>query len=97
MDASRDRTAERDRIDEIRGDIEGIRFRIAATIDALVYKADVPSRLADVLSSTASAFAARFVRRFPRPEPRAETALPSHPAGAAATDVETTVRDRVTE
>lgn len=65
MDASRDRTTEPDRVNEIRREIEGIRSRIASTIDALAYKADVPSRLADVLSSTASTFTARVLHRFP--------------------------------
>ena len=56
-------------MNEIRREIEGIRFRIASTIDALAYKADVPSRLADVLSSTASSFTARVLHRLPGSRP----------------------------
>jgi hypothetical protein len=59
-------------VNEIRREIEGIRFRIAVAADALVYKADVPSRLADVLSSTASTFTARVLRRLPASRPDIE-------------------------
>jgi len=65
MDATRDRTAEDIRVAEIRLEIEILRLRIVETIDALEYKADVPARLADVLSATASNVAARVSQRFP--------------------------------
>jgi uncharacterized membrane protein len=65
MDATRDGTAARDRVAEIRLEIEAARERIVETIDALEYKADVPSRLADGLSATASSVTARLLDRIP--------------------------------
>ena len=67
MDPTRDGTAEDVRVAEIRLDVELIRKRIAETIHALEYKADVPTRLADVLSATASRFTARVLERIPSP------------------------------
>lgn len=65
MDAAQDRTAEDVRVAEIRLEIERTRSRIVETIDALEYKADVPARLADVLSATASNVTARVLQRIP--------------------------------
>lgn len=65
MDAAQDRTAEDVRVAEIRLEIERTRSRIVETIDALEYKADVPARLADVLSATASSVTARVLQRIP--------------------------------
>lgn len=65
MDAPEDGTAESLRVAAIRAEIEAIRLRIAETVDALEYKADVPSRLGDVLSATASTVAARVKQRMP--------------------------------
>ena len=67
MDPTRDGTAEDIRVAEIRLDIEMARTRIAETIDALEYKADVPSRLADALSATASTVTSRVLQRIPSP------------------------------
>jgi Protein of unknown function (DUF3618) len=67
MDPTRDGTAHDDRVAEIRSDIELARTRIVETIDALEYKADVPARLADVLSTTASSITARILQRIPSP------------------------------
>ena len=67
MDPTRDRTAEDIRVAEIRLDIEMARTRIAETIDALEYKADVSARLADALSATASSITARVMQRIPSP------------------------------
>ena len=64
-----DGTAGSDRVNEIRREIEGIRFRIAVSIDALAYKIDVPSRVADKISETASTFTARVQQRLPRSRP----------------------------
>ncbi len=58
MDPSEDRRAEDRGVAEIRREIEGIRLRIAETIDALEYKADVGSRLGERLSATASSVSA---------------------------------------
>lgn len=63
MDASQDRTAEDLRVAEIRREIEAIRLRIASTIDALEYKADVPSRVSEAVSSTASSVTAKVKER----------------------------------
>lgn len=60
-----DRTAEDVRVDEIRSEIEAIRLRIALAVDALAYKADVPSRLGDALSSAATTFTSRLLQRLP--------------------------------
>jgi hypothetical protein len=65
MDATREGTAARDRVAEIRLEIEAARERIVETVDALGYKADVPARLADVLSATAAGFTARLLDRIP--------------------------------
>jgi hypothetical protein len=65
VDAAQDRTAEDVRVAEIRLEIERTRSRIVETIDALEYKADVPARLADVLSATASNVTARVLQRIP--------------------------------
>jgi len=65
MDPRREGTAEDRRVAQIRLDIELARMRIAETVDALAYKADVPARIADVLSTTASTIAARVLQRIP--------------------------------
>jgi hypothetical protein len=65
MDAARDGSAEGARVAQIRSDIVAARARVVQTIDALEYKADVPARLAEVLSSTASGIAARLLGRTP--------------------------------
>lgn len=65
MDASEDGRAEDLRVAEIRGEIEAVRLRIAETIDALEYKADVPARLGGVLSSTAGAVTTRVLQHVP--------------------------------
>ena len=49
-------TPEDVRIAAIRLDIEIARMRIVRTIDTLEYKADMPARLADVLSNTVASF-----------------------------------------
>lgn len=67
MDPTPDGTAQDIRIAQIRLDAELARTRIAETIDALAYKADVPARLGDVLSTTASNITARVLRRIPSP------------------------------
>ena len=67
MDPTPDGTAEDIRVAEIRLDIELARKRIVETVDALEYKADVPARIADVLSATASNIAASVLQRIPSP------------------------------
>ena len=65
MDPTPDGTAEDIRVAEIRLDIELARQRIVDTVDALEYKADVPARIADVLSVTASNITASILQRIP--------------------------------
>ena len=88
MGSSTDGTAEADRVNEVRREIEGIRFRIAVTIDALAYKVDVPSRLADVLSDTASSFTTRLMQRLPRGRQPAEAADGSSAQSEAPSSVQ---------
>jgi hypothetical protein len=65
--------AEDPRVDEIRRDIGRARTRIAETVDALEYKADVPARLGDVLSAATSSVATRIMQRMPLPSSRDQT------------------------
>lgn len=65
MDTTPDGTAEDLRVAEIRLDIELARKRIVDTVDALEYKADVPARIADVLSVTASSITTSILQRIP--------------------------------
>ncbi len=69
MDAKQDGTAEDVRVAEIRLEVEAVRLRIVETIDALEYKADVPARLGDVLSATASNVTARVRQVMPTRTP----------------------------
>ena len=65
MDATRDGTAPRERVTEIRLEIEAARERIVETVEALEFKANAPARLADGLSATASGLTARLLQRIP--------------------------------
>jgi Protein of unknown function (DUF3618) len=65
MDTAQDRTAEDVRLVEIRHEIAAARKRIAESIDALEYKADVPARIGDSLASAASSVTARILDRLP--------------------------------
>ena len=56
MDASRDRAPQVDRVAEIRAEIEAARTRVAETVDALRFKADLPARLGDSMGNAASTF-----------------------------------------
>jgi hypothetical protein len=67
VDPTADGTTEDARLREIRGEIDAARSRIAEGIDALTYKADVPSRLGDMLASMASSVTARVLERLPTP------------------------------
>jgi Protein of unknown function (DUF3618) len=93
MAPPQDRSAEDVRVDEIRRDIEAIRLRIALGIDALAYKADIPSRLGDALTSATATFTARFLRRLPggakdaEAEERTERAAPDAEGGSSGTSV----------
>jgi uncharacterized membrane protein len=65
MDPTRDGTVPYRRVAEIRLEIDAARRRVVEAIDALEYKADVPARLADGLSATASNVTARLLERIP--------------------------------
>ena len=65
MDPTRDGTLTDERVAEIRIEIDAARRRVVEVIDALEYKADVPARLADGLSATASSVTARLLERIP--------------------------------
>jgi uncharacterized membrane protein len=65
MDPTRDGTITDQRVAEIRLEIDAARRRVVDVIDALEYKADVPARLADGLSATASNVTARLLERIP--------------------------------
>jgi hypothetical protein len=47
MDSSRSRTSPIDRVAEIRAEIVSARTRMAETLEALRFKADLPARLGD--------------------------------------------------
>ncbi len=53
------------RVTEIRREVDALRLRIAETIEALEYKADVGSRIGDKLSATASSVTARVRQSLP--------------------------------
>ena len=72
MDPNTDRRTEELRVDEIRREIESTRSRVAETIDALRYKADLPARLGELLAAAAEGTAAHVMLRL---------APPSRPAG----------------
>jgi hypothetical protein len=52
-----------DRVVEIRADLDAARRRIAVTLEALRYKADMPARLGDLLGTMASEFMAHVIDR----------------------------------
>jgi Protein of unknown function (DUF3618) len=56
MVPSRGRTPPVDRVAEIRADIEAARTRIAGTLEALRFKADLPARLGDSVGNAALSF-----------------------------------------
>jgi hypothetical protein len=63
MVASRDRTSPVDRVVEIRADIEAARNRIAGTLEALRFKADLPARLGDSVGNAALSFTEHVLDR----------------------------------
>jgi hypothetical protein len=67
MAATRGRASDEVRVAEIMLEIEQARARIVDTIDALENEADLPARLGDVVSATASRFTARVLQRIPSP------------------------------
>jgi hypothetical protein len=56
MDSSRSRTHPIDRVAEIRAEIVSARTRMAETLEALRFKADLPARLGDSVGNAALIF-----------------------------------------
>jgi len=56
MDSSRSRTPPADRVAEIRADIASARTRMAETLEAVRFKADLPARLGDSVGNAALIF-----------------------------------------
>ena len=56
MDASRGRPSPVERVAQIRAEIEAARTRIAGTLEALRFKADLPARLGDSVGNAALSF-----------------------------------------
>jgi hypothetical protein len=81
VDPNTGRGTEDDRVDEVRQEIERIRPRMAATIDALRYKADLPARIGDVLVAVAEGAAAQVAQRLAS----ASTPPPDEDAGKGRT------------
>ena len=65
MDAKRDGAPAPERVAEIRSEIEAARRRVVDVIDALEFKADVPSRMADGLNAVATNVIERVKDRIP--------------------------------
>jgi Protein of unknown function (DUF3618) len=63
MDSSRDRTPPVDGVAEIRADIEAARTRMAETLAALRFKADLPARLGDSVGNAAVSFTEHIIDR----------------------------------
>lgn len=82
MDPSGDRTAPVDRVAQIRAEIEAARARVAGTLDALRFKADVPARLGDSVGTAASTFTEHLIDRLTSSEsdgstPEGSTTIPA--------------------
>jgi Protein of unknown function (DUF3618) len=63
MDSSRGQTPPIDRVAEIRADISSVRTRMAETLEALRFKADLPARLGDSVGNAALIFTEHVVDR----------------------------------
>ena len=73
MDTTPAGRADDARVTEIRSDAVEARARIADTIAALGYKADISARIGDMLSAAASQITARVLQRFPSPPARSRS------------------------
>jgi hypothetical protein len=81
MDPSRSGTPSTDRVAEIRADIESARTRMAETLGALRFKADLPARLGDSAGRAALTFTEHVIERvMPAEDETAEQDLGSTPA-----------------
>ena len=78
MDSSRSRTPPIDRVAEIRAEIASARTRMAETLEALRFKADLPARLGDSVGNATLIFAEHVFDRVT--SAREDEATDQHPA-----------------
>ena len=83
MDPSRSRTPQVDRVAEIRADIATARARLAETLEALRFKADLPARLGDSVGKAALIFTEHVFDRVT--STREDEATERHPGPTPAT------------
>jgi hypothetical protein len=84
MDTSRGRTPPVDRVAEIRADIASVRTRMAETLEALRFKADLPARLGDSVGNAALIFTEHVVDRVT--SAKDDEATEQHPAPIPASN-----------
>ena len=84
MDSSRGRTPPIDRVAEIRADISSVRTRMAETLEALRFKADLPARLGDSVGDAALIFTEHVFDRVT--SAKVDEAMEQHPAPIPASN-----------
>jgi uncharacterized protein DUF3618 len=84
MDPSRSRTPPIDRVAEIRAEIASARTRMAETLEALRFKADLPARLGDSVGNAALIFTQHVFDRVT--SAREDEATDQHPAPIPASN-----------
>ena len=84
MDSSRSRTPPVDRVAEIRADISSMRTRMAETLEALRFKADLPARLGDSVGNAALVFTEHVFDRVTSAQD--DEATEQHPAPIPASN-----------
>ena len=84
MDPSRSRTPPIDRVAEIRAEIASARARMAETLEALRFKADLPARLGDSVGNAALIFTQHVFDRVT--SAREDEATDQHPAPIPASN-----------
>lgn len=91
MDSSRSRTPPVDRVAEIRADISSMRTRMAETLEALRFKADLPARLGDSVGNAALVFTEHVFDRVTSAQD--DEATEQHPAPIPASNEPAVPRD----
>jgi Protein of unknown function (DUF3618) len=91
MDSSRSRTPQIDRVAEIRADIASARTRMAETLEALRFKADLPARLGDSVGNAALIFTEHVFDRVT--SAREDEATDQHPAPIPASNESASLRE----
>ena len=84
MDSSRSRPPPVDRVAEIRADISSVRTRLAETLEALKFKADLPARLGDSVGNAALIFTEHVFDRVTSAQD--DEATEQHPAAILASN-----------